>query len=241
MGITALVHPSERMLPSHRVKSIRSILERKVVFKPEGETALEQLINIGTRFHIPMGIEWVDDPGRRSAGTSVIAVPAGSMRLKELMTSILPPEAGYKMSVVGALLRIYRPSFAADPRNFLNIRIPTFDVSRANLFEAQELLTFKIQAIVHPEEKYAGHGGGYGHAPGSPFAANNITLSGRNLTVRQILDAISTANGSAIWVVHFVPSSTKPGDRYFAQDQWPTPTFHWLFVPMAAPDDAPRR
>jgi hypothetical protein len=157
------------------------------------------------------------------------------------MSSILPPEAGYKMSVVGGLLRIYRPSVAADPRNFLNIRIPMFDVRRANLFEAEQLLTFKIQALVHPEGKFSGHGGGYGHAPGSLFAANNITLSGRKLTVRQILDAITAANGNAIWVVHLMPSSTRPGDRYFAQDQWPTADFHWLFVPMAAPDDAPRR
>jgi hypothetical protein len=73
MGITALVHPPGRVLPSDRANSIRSILESKVVYKPEGQTALEQLINIGTRFHVPMGIEWVDDPGRRSAGASPIA------------------------------------------------------------------------------------------------------------------------------------------------------------------------
>jgi hypothetical protein len=241
VALASFVRSPGPVLPGERRNSVRSILERKVVYKPEGQTALEQLINVGTRFRIPMGIEWIDDPGTHAVGMSVVEGPAGSVRLKDLMTSILRSETGYKMKVVGGLLRIYKPTLAADPRNFLNMRIPEFDVSRANLLEAEQLLTFEIQAQVHPGEKYAGRGGGYGHAPGSVFAVNNITLSGRNLTVRQILDAITTANGNAIWVVHLVPSKTRPGDRYFAQDQWPTPGFHWLFIPMRGGDEAPKR
>jgi hypothetical protein len=232
IAVTASARRGGFGLGAERREDVRSILERRVIYEPEGKTPLEQIINIGRRFHIPMGIEWIDDGEASALRKSTNARRGTSVPLRDLIRSTLRTEGGYTLTVQDNLVRIYKPVHVRDPRNFLNIRIPEFAVNDANLLEAEQLLRFKIQAVMYPEERYGGQGGGYGHAPGSVFAVNNITLSESNATVRQILDAITTANGNAIWVVHLVPSKTKPGERYFVQDQWPTPGFHWLFIPL---------
>ena len=51
----------------------------------------------------------------------------------------------------------------------------------------------KINMLLYPERYREGYGGGYGAAPDNPFWAENITFSGKDLTIREILTHIARA------------------------------------------------
>ena len=83
------------------------------------------------------------------------------------------------------------------------------------------------------------YGGGYGY--GTPrddgFDKNNISFSGRNLTVREILTKIAVANGKALWIVRLIPSQMMTNYSFFVQgplsDESRNATnFIWQFIPL---------
>jgi len=144
---------------------------------------------------------------------------------------------GYQATVAGGVLLISKPEIMESDKNFLNIRIPEYKASNVNVYGAEFNLRHAIDRALQPE-KYAGpHGynGGYGYDPDSILAHTNIDISLSGATVREIMSEIIRQSGHAMWAVHLVPAKTKPGARYFAQDDWPTPEFHWRFVQLDQP------
>jgi hypothetical protein len=213
-------------------QEIASRLSKEIDFVSKGSSALEQLVQTAQHYQVPMGIEWVDQspsidpvqfaPGRRTAG--------------DLIDNILNGMPEYGFTIDDGILHIYQPWLERDPKNFLNIRIPQFDVKDESLLGAQFLLKRVIDEALHPEKYVGPHGwgGGYGHAPDDPFGVRNISFSANDTTVRQILDRIALGNGGALWVVHLDPSTMMPGEPFYAQgrlsDGQPGGEFQWKFI-----------
>jgi hypothetical protein len=181
-----------------------------------------------------MGIEWVDE----SPSLDPVELPPGRRSVGDLIDSILTGIPAYGFTIDDGILHIYQPSLERDPKNFLNIRIPQFEVKDESLLGAQSLLRRVIDMAVHPEKYVGQHGynGGYGSTADDPFWVENISFSGSDLTVRQILDWIALGNGQALWVVHLNPSTMMPTEPFYAQvrssDGKGNGEFQWKFIHM---------
>jgi hypothetical protein len=212
-------------------QDLESKLAYKTDFVPKSTSALEQLIEVVQYHHIPVGIEWVNQP----EGTAPQQPYHKSMSIKELITAILP--LGYRAQVTDGVLHIAQPALAADPRNFLNLRIREFEVDKVNLFGAEASLRLRIDMTLHPE-RFSGGGwvGGHGNLPTHGWDIRNITFSGKNLTVREILNKIAVANGNALWVVRLIPSEMMANAPFYAQALNESgeayKDFYWRFLPL---------
>jgi hypothetical protein len=124
----------------------------------------------------------------------------------------------------------------SDGRNFLNLRIQEFSLSNANLIDASHKLRLAISLSQSPGLNYGG-GYGYGTPRDDGFDKNNISFSGQNLTVREILTKIAVANGNALWIVRLIPSQMMTNYSFFVQgplsDEYRNATsFIWQFIPL---------
>ena len=113
-------------------------------------------------------------------------------------------------------------------------------LTKGNIIDAQAALRFEIHATLHPE-RYAAAGftGGYSYAVPKPesFNLKNISFSGKNFTVRQLLNTIVRQNGNALWIVKLVPSKMVKGEPYFAPGSSPETArrdFYWQILPFEA-------
>lgn len=212
-------------------QSLGQKLLQKATFVPRSTSALGQLMEVARYYQIKMGIEWAEQPNTEVSALS----REGQTTVQRLIDGILRGIPGYRAKIENGVLHISNPSLETDPRNFLNLRIPEFSVSNASVFDAKATLRLKIDMSLHAERYVSGWNGGYGSPRGHVFDTRNVTFSGRNLTVRQILNKIVVANGNALWLARLVPSKMMQNDPFFAtypDEAGESPGFHWQFVPL---------
>jgi hypothetical protein len=209
-------------------QSLNSKLSQKASFVPKSRSPLEQLIEVARHYQIAMGIEWIDEGGQQASTLE----RNNTRTVQDLVRAILRPSPGYRLRIDRGVLHISNRAFLTDARNFLNVRIPEFKVKEANIYDANWSLSLGIKIRLHPELYAKGWNGGYGYNPGGVFDVHNITFSGRNLSVRQILNGIAAANGNALWVVRLDPSRMmKTEPAFFAQES-DNEDFRWQFIPL---------
>jgi|GEM_PF-2877060 len=213
-------------------------LSREASFVPQSTSVLEQLIEVAKYYQIPMGIEWVDQ-----SDANVFTLPKDrQMTVQNLIAELLSHSQDYQAKVENGVLHIAQSTLATDTKNFLNLRISEFQVDKANLFGASFMLRMKIRMMLHPEQYAGGWNGGYGEPSIYGFDIKNITVSGRNLTVREILNKIITANGNALWVVRLDPSKMMADEPFFAQgpvnkDGQSATGFYWQFISLKGEEE----
>ena len=181
-----------------------------------------------------MGIEWGE---RAATATPDKTLPSRQRSVRELIEEIVSVAPEYRVEVDHGLLRIYSPTEAVHPFNFLNIRLKSYSVKEADLFAAEDQLRWAIRFTLEPERYLNGYGGGYGHGANHVFQIPKFTLSGSDLTIRAVLNQITLAQGNALWVAR-IKSSDLEGDepswRRNAADGGELPvTSRWRFVPLA--------
>lgn len=213
-------------------------LEEKLLtvtdYVPKAFAPKDQLVEVARKFKIPMGIEWVE---RASAATAGKTLPSGKRLVGELIQEIASVAPEYRIEVDDRLVRIYSPAEALHPFNFLNIRLKSYSVKEADLFAAEDQLRWAIRFTLEPEKYQNGYGGGYGHAANHVFQIPKFTLSGSDLTIRDVLNRIALAQGNALWVAT-IKSSDLEGDepcwKRKGVDGGDFPvTSRWHFVPLA--------
>ena len=223
------------ILPSSSVtaQGLQSKLAQKVkAFDSESSSTVRQLIDFAQRFQIPMGIEWVD----KSEESVAPPVHARNTTAQHILQQIVQAKHGNGFTLTGGVVHVFATSIINDRRNFLNLRVPSFQVKNESLFGAEYLLRVSIHQVLNPSP---GYGGGYGHGvPRSDtFDVRNVSFSINNATVRQILNSIAARQGNALWVVRIKPSQMMANGRFYAQTISATskeaaPDFHWVFIPL---------
>lgn len=209
-------------------------LERQQDFQPRPGPAVEQLVEVAQKFKIPMAIEWLERPGQDV--DSAPALRKGTVL--DLLRAVARRSPGHHVVVTGRAVYVYPPAVAGHRNNFLNLRIPRYKVVNESLLGAEYMLRHGINALLYPNLYKHGFGGGYGSAPDDPFWEENVTVSGDNLTIREILTRIAAANGNALWVVALRPDEFEGG-----RPQWegvpideyghsPLNT-RWRFIPLS--------
>jgi hypothetical protein len=204
------------MVP-HQISAqdVEAKLAQRADFTPTAASVREQLIQVAQHYKIPMGIEWVLQP----EGGRANSVAGEASTVMALLNSILQSTPNYSITVRNGVANVSYAHYAADSRNFLNLRIGEFNLDKANVFDAEAELQFKIRRRLHPERFAGGTNGGYGY--GVPdengLDVQNISFSGKDLTVRDILERIVLTNGNTLWLVDIAPSRMMNNEPFFAQ------------------------
>jgi len=208
-------------------------LEQQTDFQPQRLSPVEQLVEVAQKFKIPMAIEWLERPAQ--ASPTSLAFGKGSVL--NLLEAIVRRSSEHHLVITDGVVYVFPPAVANHRFNFLNLRVSHYQVTNMPLLGAQYMLRHSINALLYPDLYKYGFGGGYGSASDDPFWEANVTVSGDNLTIREILTRITVANGNALWVVRlgedeFEGSNPKwegvPIDEY---GHSPLNT-RWKFVPL---------
>jgi hypothetical protein len=192
-----------------RTESLEEKLRTVTDYVPKAVEPKDQLVEVARKFKIPMGIEWVE---RASAAPAGRALPSGKRLVRELIEEIASVAPEYRIEVDDGLVRVYSPAEAVHSFNFLNIRLKSYSVKEADLFAAEDQLRWAIRFTLEPEKYQNGYGGGYGHGANHVFQIPKFTLSGSDLTIRDVLNRITLAQGNAAWVAT-IKSSDLEGDE----------------------------
>ncbi len=217
------------MLP-HRIyaQDVEAKLAQRADFTPAATNVWEQLVQVAQHYKIPMGIEWVLQP----EAEHINPVKSAST-VMGLLNSILQSTPNYSLTVRNGVVNVSYSRYAVDSHNFLNLRIDKFIVTKANVFDAQAELRFKIHTRLHPERYVGGTNGGYGVPEGDGLDIENISFSATDLTVREILDRIVLSNGNTLWLVNLAPSRRMENEPFFAQFQAKQERdFFWSIIPF---------
>jgi hypothetical protein len=214
-------------------KTLTEKLEQQTDFQPQRRSPVEQLVEVAQKFKIPMAIEWLERPAQASSSTLTF----GKGTVLNLLEAIVRRSPEHHVVVRDDVVYVSPPAVANHRFNFLNLRVSHYRVTNEPLLGAQYMLRHSINALLYPDLYKHGFGGGYGSASDDPFWEANVTVSGDNLTIREILTRIAVANGNALWVVRldedeFEGSKPKwagvPIDEY---GHSPLNT-RWKFIPL---------
>jgi len=212
-------------------QDLETKLAQRADFIPTATSVREQLIQVAQHYKIPMGIEWVI----KAEEKEVKLVADGAPTVMSLLNLILQATPDYSLTVRRGVVHVSDNRYTVDSRNFLNLWIGEFSLTKANVYDAEAELRFKIRVTLHPERYAYGSNGGYGSGPREEDDLNirNVTFSGKNLTVRNILDRIISNNGNTLWVVNIAPSRMMKEVPFFAQfDALQEVDFIWKIIPF---------
>jgi hypothetical protein len=217
-----------------QAQSLEEKLGTVTDYVPKAITPVDQLVEVARRFKIPMGIEWVEGAG---TATPDKTPPSGKRSVRELIEEIVSVSPEHFVEVDDGLVHIYSPTEAVHPFNFLNIRLKSYSVKDGDLFAAEDQLRWAIRFTLEPEKYLNGYGSSYGHGTAHIFEIPKFTLSGSDLTIREVLNRIALAQGNALWVAR-IKSADLEGDepcwRRKGVDGGDLPvTSGWHFFPLA--------
>jgi hypothetical protein len=219
---------------SAQTESLEKKLGTVTNYVPQAAAPADQLVEVARRFKLPMGIEWVE---KADTATPDKTPPSGNRTVRELIEEIVSASPGYLIEVDDGLVRIYSPSDAVHPFNFLNIQLDSYSVKDGHLFEAEDRLRWAIRFTLEPEKYRHGYGGGYGHGTPDVFQIPKFTLSSSDVTIREVLNRIALAQGNALWVATIKQAGLERDEPVWklkgVDGGVRRVTSAWRFVPLA--------
>jgi len=214
-----------------QAQSLEEKLETITDYVPKAITPVDQLVEVAQKFKIRMAIEWLE---RGHSSTPDKTPLSGKRSVRELIEEIAPE---HRIEVAGGLVRIYSPAEAIHPSNFLNIRLKDYYVKQGDIFAAEDQLRWAIRFTLEPEKYANGFAGGYGHGANHVFEIPKFTLSGSDLTIREVLNRIALAQENALWVATIRSADLTGEEPYWKRrgvDDGDLPvTSAWHFFPLA--------
>ena len=187
--------------------TLQEKLEERTEYVPAGKMVRDQLVEVAQSFHIPMGIEWLDEEDE----TPPPKLASEKRTLRELIKAIVDQSPRHKLVIHNGIVCIFPPAAVNRNSNFLNLRIAHYDVNNESILGANDELQLCINAKLYPHLYDGGYAGGYGGPPGLMWK-QNITISLENRTIREILNEVVSQSGLAMWVVDLKPDELK-GDQ----------------------------
>ena len=167
-----------------------------------GEDLPDALLKVAGQFEVPMGIVWV----RTGPAAQSVKVSRKRGTVREIIQAIVGSQPGYTMEERRGLVRVLPRGAVPDRESFLKLKLPDFQVEDEPLEVAEHRLRDLVMAAMRPPEPAAGAPtrGGIGHSQGTEVGAPNVALSLRNVTVEDVLDALSLASNRNVWIVTFL-------------------------------------
>jgi hypothetical protein len=188
-------------------QSPEAVLEEKLHLRVQSYTIsaanlLEALAKVSDDFELRMGIEW-DISSLRC--TPVSAKYEDTTQLK-IIEDLMSTEPLYQFTAANGIIHVSNKAIVGDPRNFLNLRIPDFQVSSEYVGHARNRL-YKIveELMTKPKGEQESYACGGSYSPGWGDRLTSFHL--HNVNVRDILDRFVTSAGYNIWLVTFPDTS----------------------------------
>jgi hypothetical protein len=185
--------------------SLRDQLKQQTVYLPSKGRVSEQLIEVARYFHIPMAIEWLQEANEPVASQ----IPSEKRSVLELINAIVRQSPQHQILIQDRIVYVFPPVAVSSRLNFLNLRIGHYEVSTESVFGATAWLSTCINMMLYPELYKNGYGGGYGGGYPQIFWKRNVTISGDQLTIREILNQIAIESGNALWLVELSPDELR--------------------------------
>jgi hypothetical protein len=173
---------------------------------------VEALTHVATEFRIPMGIEWVIAPSTKAR----INLSFKDATVEQVLQAIVKDQPGVKVVVERDIVHVFAPGLIPDRENPLKLNINEFEVHDV----PAELASRRLHEVVtrtllppKPQQGFEGRGG----TGGSGFSNSDdpkISVSLRNATLEDVLDALALASARKIWVVTFLGSHALTPSGY---------------------------
>ncbi len=183
------------------------------------ETFLQALLEMASRFKVPMGIEWVRSP----LALHDVHFRLQRRKLRQAIGSLVATQRGYEWEVKGGVVHVFPQGALTDNTDFLNLRLDRFEARNEKLGDILQNLSDHVRPLVHPPPPPAAYDIGFGQSPYNP----RLSLQMKKHTVREILDRLTLVTDLKIWVVTLPPERELTAAGYrrvvslFAHDPGP--------------------
>jgi hypothetical protein len=187
-------------------------------------------VSLGEGEFVLFGVEVIVEDGQEPLVTA--RIPAGSP-LNDALTQVVQAVPGYTFAAVSPHLVNVFPRIAdSDPEDLLNLQVPKLElvgVSPSNFLSNPARFVPELKAALS-----RGRQAGCEIGPGLSDKAPGITISLRDLTLRQAMNRVSEASISSaqrnqglafgwVYLRETFPSAAHPADSWRVHDAWRGP------------------
>lgn len=180
-------------------------------YQLQANNFVEALTRAASDFQIPMGIEWVNRPGARAR----VNLSWKNATIREVLQAIVKTQPGFTMLVGSSVVHVSSSDLVPDHENPLKLKINAFEVHNAPVESASRQLHEVVRRTLSPKPQ---QGFGRGGVAGSGFSNIDdpkISVTLKNATVEDVLNALALTSARKIWIVTFSdsPVLTSTGFR----------------------------
>ncbi|MBZ5534536.1 MAG: hypothetical protein LAO31_01165 [Acidobacteriia bacterium] len=211
-------------------QTLKERLEQPTDFVPwKTINPVDQLVQVGQRFKLPMAIEFLNP----SPLTSLPDLHFKRGSVLELIQAIVGRAPENQVTAEDQIIHIYPKAFVSHPFNFLNLRIPEFKISKQSVQWAEDDLKLSIKELFYPEKYKGGSVSARFISKEPALERNNVTVSGENLTIREILTRIAISSGNVLWVVGLGPKDFSGQTPLWKVSEPVWAATRWKFIPLS--------
>lgn len=168
------------------------------------------LAKVSADFKVRMGIELVLNP--RAPRKVEFSIRETTVR--GVIDSLVGSEGGHDWRVEGGIVHVFPVEVVGDKRNFLNLKIPSFEMRDEFITVAMLRLRGRLKWIVGPPPPPP-PGAGEAGSISSGMGDQRVSTKLENVPVRRILDEFLLLAGFRIWLVTFTDTSKLTRAGYF--------------------------
>jgi hypothetical protein len=173
---------------------------------------VEALTHVASEFQIPMGIEWVSIPSARAR----INLSFKDATVEQVLQAIANSQPSVKITIERSIVHAFAPEMIPDRENPLKLNINEFEVHNVPAERAWGQLHEVVKQTLFPPKPQQGFGRGGGIA-GSGFSNIDdpkISVTLKNATVEDVLDALALTSARKIWIATFSDARTLTAAGY---------------------------
>jgi hypothetical protein len=193
----------------------------------------DALARVAGKFHVPIGIEWVNAPHAREE----LTLTWKDTTVEKILEQITNTQPGYEMRIENGVVHILLSKQIPVRQDFLNITIDKFDVNNERPEVVRRRLQNVVKLTVSPPRT-----GIRGGTAGSIFGNADdpsMTVHLLNVSTGKVLDRMILESAWKIWIVTFSDDTalTRTGYRRTISlwNNYPIPDdeqpvwdmFHW--------------
>ena len=157
-----------------------------------------------------MGIELVDTPAARAR----VSLSWKNATVLEVLQAIVKTQPGFQMLVGKNVVHVSCSEFVPDRQNPLKLNISQFEVHNVPAELASRQLHEAVTRTLFPPKPQQGIGGGIVGSGATNVDDPKISVTLKNATVEDVLDALALASARKIWIVTFSDARTLTAAGY---------------------------
>lgn len=190
------VLPGSRSQPS---AELRARLAAHVKgYTVSADNFADALVKVAGNFKIPMGIAWV----RTSAAARPVRLAWKDTNVRGIIQGITHTQSGYGVGIEGSVVHVYPRALVPQRDDFLSLTLPQFEIHDVAEIASRHLGQLVRLRVAPPRPTVPG---GMGFSQFVEAGDPNISISLRNPTAAEALDAIVLASPFKVWLVTFAP------------------------------------